>query len=67
MYFTINNCATNQFPELLCCDPPNKPHGVRGLGKHYHMCFYTKIVHLTCAIRCIPRLCNKFTSMIDQP
>ena len=29
-------CDTNQLPELLFCGPHPKPHGARGLSKHYH-------------------------------
>ena len=31
--------ATNQFPGLKFIGPHNKPHGVRGLGKHCCICF----------------------------
>ena len=30
-------CNTNQFPTLPFCGPHSKPHGARGLGKHYHL------------------------------
>ena len=59
-------CATNQFPEFQFLGPQNKPHGVYGLGKHYHVCFYTKLGHGTCEIRritCSSILC---TSVLDQ-
>ena len=52
------NCKTNYFPELIFCGPQNKPHGVSGLSKNYHMSFDTKIGHDTCAIRHIPCVCN---------
>ena len=58
-------CATNQFPELKSLGPNNKPHGVRGLGKHYHMCFDTKLVHGTCEMHSIRFDCPTCTSMID--
>ena len=32
-------CNTNQFPTLQFCGPHSKPHGARGLGKHYHLRF----------------------------
>ena len=32
-------CNTNQFPELSFYGPHSKPHGARGLSKHYHLCF----------------------------
>ena len=44
-------CATNQFPELKFLGTHNKPHGVHGLGKHYHIRFDTKLGHGICAIR----------------
>ena len=33
------NCNKNQFPALPLCGPHSKPHGARGLGKHYHLRF----------------------------
>ena len=60
-------CATNQFTELSCCGPHNKPPGVRGLGKHYHIHFNPKLGHGTCEINHIPfYVCNQCTYMIDQ-
>ena len=35
----IMYCNTNQFPELPFCGPHSKPHGARGLSKHYCLCF----------------------------
>ena len=35
-------CITNQFPALLFWGPHSKPHGARGLSKHYHLSFDTK-------------------------
>ena len=32
-------CNTNQFPTLPFCGPYSKPHGARGLSKHYHLRF----------------------------
>ena len=29
-------CNTNQFPALNFCGSNSKPHGARGMGKHYH-------------------------------
>ena len=60
-------CATNPFLTLNLSGPHNKPHGVRGLGKHYHMRFYTKIVNGTYSIHCIPCACTLFTYSLDQP
>ena len=59
-------CSTNHFPELNFLGPHKKPHGVRRLGKHYHMCFDPKLGHVTCAIRLIPCSFNLCTSIIDQ-
>ena len=36
-------CNTNQFPVLHFCGPHSKPHGARGLNKHYHLRFDTKL------------------------
>ena len=47
-------CNTNQFPSFPVYGPRTKPHGVRGLSKHYHMRFYPKLGHGICAIRRIP-------------
>ena len=43
------------------------PHGARGLSKHYHLCFDTKILHFICAICHILCACVLCTSMLDQP
>ena len=47
-------CAINQFPEFKFLGQHKKPHGERGLGKHYHMHFDTKIGHGAYVIRRIP-------------
>ena len=60
-------CATNQFPELQFLGPHNKPHGVRGLVKHYQMRFYPKLGHGTCVICSSPLACSICTYMLDQP
>ena len=60
-------CNTNQFPELLFCGPHSKHHGVRGISKHYHLCFYPKIGNGVCAIRRIPCANVACTSMLDKP
>ena len=36
-------CNTNQFPTLPFGGPHSKPHGARGLGKHYHLRFDPKL------------------------
>ena len=45
--------ATNHSPELQFLGTHNKPHCVRGLGKHHHVCFDPKLRHGTCEICCI--------------
>ena len=60
-------CKTNQFPELPFCGPHSKPHGVRGLSKHYHMHFDPKIGNGVCTILRIPCPCVACTSIIDKP
>ena len=56
-----------QFPSLPFCCPHTKPHGVRGLSKHYHMRFDPKLVHDICAIRCISCACAECASMLYKP
>ena len=36
-------CNTSQFPTLPFCVPHYKPHGARGVGKHYHLSFDPKL------------------------
>ena len=38
IYFNIN-----QFSALPFCGPHSKPHGARGMSKHYHLGFDTKL------------------------
>ena len=52
-------CDTNQFPELPFCGPHPKPHGAKGLSKHYHLRFYLKLGHGICTIHFIPCACVK--------
>ena len=47
-------CDTNQFPALPFCGPHPKPHGARGLSKHYNLRFDPKLGHGICGICCIP-------------
>ena len=58
---------TNQFPELPFCGPHSKPNGARGMGKHYHLRFDTKIGMGVCAIRLIPCAYAACTSTTDKP
>ena len=39
-------CDTNQLPTLPFCGSHPKPHGARGLGKHYHIRFDLNIGHV---------------------
>ena len=47
-------CNTNQFPALPLCGPYSKPHGARGIGKHYRFRFDPKLGMGECAICRIP-------------
>ena len=60
-------CNTNQFPELSFSVPSSKPHGARGLSKHYRLRFDTKLGMGICAIRRIPCACVVCTPMIYKP
>ena len=50
-------CNTNQLPALPFCGPNSKPHGVRGLSKHHHLCFNPKLGYGVCTMCCIPCAC----------
>ena len=43
-------CNTYHLPALPFCVPHSKPHGARGLSKHYHFRFDPKLGHGICAI-----------------
>ena len=60
-------CNTNQFPLLSFSGPHSKPHGARGLSKHYHLRFDPKIGIGVCAIIRIPCACVAFKIMLDKP
>ena len=60
-------CNTNKFPALSLCDTHSKPRGARGLSKHYHLRFYTKLGNVIYDIRRIPCACVACTSMLDKP
>ena len=60
-------CNTNQFPTLPFCGPYSKPHGARGISKHYNLRFDPKLGMGKCAIRRIPCACVACTSMLDKP
>ena len=59
-------CNTTQLPALPFCGPHSKPHGSRGLGKHYHLRFGPKIGMGECAIRRIPCACVACTPILDK-
>ena len=60
-------CAKNKFTELYLIGPHNKLNGVNGLGKHYQMCFDTKLGHEMRAICRIPCTCSPCKYMLNQP
>ena len=60
----IMYCKTNQFPALPFCGPYSKPHGARGMSKHYYLRFDTKLGNGVCAILRIPCACIACTSML---
>ena len=60
-------CNKNQFPALPFCDPHSKPHGARGLSKHYHFRFDPKLGMGVCAISRIPCACVACTSIPHKP
>ena len=59
-------CDTSQFPSLQIYGPHMKPHGVQGLGQHYHILFGPKLGRVTCTIRWIPCSCIKCKSVLDK-
>ena len=60
-------CNINQFPELSFCGPYSKPHGSRGLSKHYHFRFDPKLGIDICSILRLTCACLACTSMLDKP
>ena len=60
-------CNTNQLLALPFCGPYSKPHVVRGLSKHFHLCFDPKLGMILCTIRCIPCAGVACTPMLDKP
>ena len=59
-------CNTSQFPALPFCGTHSKPHGARGLIKHYNLRFDPKLGMSICAIIHIPFACVSCISMIDK-
>ena len=62
-----NYCNKNQFPALTFVGPYSKPHGARGLSKHYHLRFDTKLGDGVFEIRRIPCDYVACTSILDKP
>ena len=60
-------CNTNKSPKLSFSDPHSKPHGARGLSKHYNLRFDPKLGMGICAILRILCACVACTSMLDKP
>ena len=60
------HCNKNQLPALPFCGQNSKPHGARGLSKHYHLSFDPKLGMGVCAIRRIPCACVACTSMLKK-
>ena len=60
-------CNTNQFPEFSFSGSYSKPHGARGLSKHYHSRFDPKLGMGVCVVIRIPRAFVSFTLMLDKP
>ena len=52
---------------LASCGSYSKPHGARGMIKHYHLHFDPKLAMGECTILCIPCDCVACTSMLDKP
>ena len=59
-------CNTNKFPALPFCGPQSKPHGARGMGKHYHLRFDSNLGMGEFEIRHIPCACVACKSMLDK-
>ena len=59
-------CNIKQSPALPFCGPHSKPHGYRGLSKHYHLRFDPKLGNGVCEICRIPCDCVACKSMLDK-
>ena len=59
-------CNTNPFTALPLCGPHSKPHGARGLSKHYNFRFDPKLGIGECAISSISYACVACTSIMDK-
>ena len=58
---------TKKLPELPFCGPNSKPNGARGLSKHYHLRFDSKLGNGLCAICLISCACVACNKMLDKP
>ena len=65
--YVIMYCNTNQFLALTLFGPHSKPRCARGLIKHYHLRFDTKLGNGVCAIRRISSACVSCTKMLEKP
>ena len=65
--YLIMYCNTNQLPALPFFGPHSKPHGSRGVSKHYYLRFDPKLGNGVRAIHCITFSCVACTSMIENP
>ena len=54
----------NQFTSFPFSSPHTKLHGVRGLIKHCHIIFDTKLGHRICALPRIPFSCDECKYML---
>ena len=52
---------------IIISGPHSKPHGTRGLSKHYNLRFDPKLGMGVCAILRIPCACVSCTSMLYKP
>ena len=59
-------CNKNQFLLLPFCGPHSKPHGAKGLIKHYYLRFDPKLGNGVFVICRIPCACVACTSMLDK-
>ena len=65
---TVNiSCSTTQLSEFSFCGPHQKPHGVRGLIKHYNIRLDPKLGHVKCAIKRKPCACVSCINMLYTP
>ena len=61
------SCSAIQFLVFPFCGPHAKPHGLRGLSKHYHLQIEPKLVCGNCKIQQITCACVECTNILDKP